>query len=142
MVHTSPDNIREVISFIVESYIEIFIAQKYMNIAMATAEKQEKLNIHIKSIKTPMSTMFTQTDDIYRSNILNSDNRRKLSSFSEVLKRKYLTLQRYEDQQENAMRCYSRNDLLELSFTLEISIFSEAYIYPSRTSMMELLLQK
>ena len=113
-----------------------------MNIAMATAEKQEKLNIHIKSIKTPMSTMFTQTDDIYRSNILNSDNRRKLSSFSEVLKRKYLTLQRYEDQQENAMRCYSRNDLLELSFTLEISIFSEAYIYPSRTSMMELLLQK
>ena len=142
MVHTSPDNIREVISFIVESYIEIFIAQKYMNIAMATAEKQEKLNIHIKSIKTPMSTMFTQTDDIYRSNILNSDNRRKLSSFSEVLKRKYLTLQRYEDQQENAMRCYNRNDLLELSFTLEISIFSEAYIYPSRTSMMELLLQK
>ena len=142
MVHTSPDNIREVIPFIVESYIEIFIAQKYMNIAMATAEKQEKLNIHIKSIKTPMSTMFTQTDDIYRSNILNSDNRRKLSSFSEVLKRKYLTLQRYEDQQENAMRCYNRNDLLELSFTLEISIFSEAYIYPSRTSMMELLLQK
>ena len=142
MVHTSPDNIREVIPFIVESYIEIFIAQKYMNIAMATAEKQEKLNIHIKSIKTPMSTMFTQTDDIYRSNILNSDNRRKLSSFSEVLKRKYLTLQRYEDQQENAMRCYNRNDLLELSFTLEISIFSEAYTYPSRTSMMELLLQK
>ena len=142
MVHTSPDNIREVIPFIVESYIEIFIAQKYMNIAMATAEKQDKLNIHIKSIKTPMSTMFTQTDDIYRSNILNSDNRRKLSSFSEVLKRKYLTLQRYEDQQENAMRCYNRNDLLELSFTLEISIFSEAYIYPSRTSMMELLLQK
>ena len=142
MVHTSPDNIREVIPFIVESYIEIFIAQKYMNIAMATAEKQDKLNIHIKSIKTPMSTMFTQTDDIYRSNILNNDNRRKLSSFSEVLKRKYLTLQRYEDQQENAMRCYNRNDLLELSFTLEISIFSEAYTYPSRTSMMELLLQK
>ena len=142
MVHTSPDNIREVIPFIVESYIEIFIAQKYMNIAMATAEKQEKLNIHIKSIKTPMSTMFTQTDNIYRSNILNSDNRRKLSSFSEVLKRKYLTLQRYEDEQENAMRCYNRNDLLELSFTLEISIFSEAYTYPSRTSMMELLLQK
>ena len=45
-----------------------------------------------------MSTMFTQIDDIYRSNILNNDNRRKLSSFSEVLKRKYLTLQRYEDQ--------------------------------------------
>ena len=142
MVHTSPDNIREVIPFIVESYIEIFIAQKYMNIAMATAEKQDKLNIHIKSIKTPMSTVFTQTDDIYRSNILNNDNRRKLSSFSEVLKRKYLTLQRYEDEQENAMRCYNRNDLLELSFTLEISIFSEAYTYPSRTSMMELLLQK
>ena len=45
-----------------------------------------------------MSTMFTQIDDIYRSNILNNDNRRKLSLFSEVLKRKYLTLQRYEDQ--------------------------------------------
>ena len=41
---------------------------------------------------------FTQIDDIYRSNILNNDNRRKLASFSEVLKRKYLTLQRYEDQ--------------------------------------------
>ena len=42
--------------------------------------------------------MFTQIDDIYRSNILNNDNRSKLSSFSEVLKRKYLTLHRYEDQ--------------------------------------------
>ena len=42
--------------------------------------------------------MFTEIDDIYRSNILSNDNRRKLSSFSEVLKRKYLTLQRYEDQ--------------------------------------------
>ena len=45
-----------------------------------------------------MSIMFTEIDDIYRSNILSNDNRRKLSSFSEVLKRKYLTLQRYEDQ--------------------------------------------
>ena len=65
---------------------------------MATAEKQDELNIPIKSIKTATSTMFTQIDDIHRSNILNNDNRRKLSSFSEVLKRKYLTLQRYEDQ--------------------------------------------
>ena len=45
---------------------------------MATAGKQDKLNIQIKSIKTAMSTMFTQIDDIYRSNILNNDNRRKL----------------------------------------------------------------
>ena len=29
---------------------------------------------------------------------MNNDNRRKLASFSEVLKRKYLTLQRYKDQ--------------------------------------------
>ena len=29
---------------------------------------------------------------------MNNDNRRKLASFAEVLKRKYLTLQRYEDQ--------------------------------------------
>ena len=29
---------------------------------------------------------------------MNNDNRRKLSSFSEVLKTKYQTLQRYEDQ--------------------------------------------
>ena len=65
---------------------------------MATAGKQDKLNIQIKPIKTAMSTMFTQIDGIYRSNIFNNDNRRKLSSFSEVLKRKYLTLQRYEDQ--------------------------------------------
>ena len=42
--------------------------------------------------------MFSQIDDIYRSNILNNDSRRKLSSFSEVLKRKRVTLQRYEDQ--------------------------------------------
>ena len=42
--------------------------------------------------------MFMQIDDIYRSNILNNDNQRKLSLFSEVLKRKYLTLQRYKDQ--------------------------------------------
>ena len=46
---------------------------------MATAGKQDKLNIQIKSIKTAMSTMFTQIDDIYRSHILNNDNRRKLS---------------------------------------------------------------
>ena len=45
-----------------------------------------------------MSTMSMQIDDIYRSNILNNVNRRKLSSFSDVLKRKYLTLQRYKDQ--------------------------------------------
>ena len=30
--------------------------------------------------------------------------------------------------QENAMRCNNRDDLLKLSFTLEISIFLEAYI--------------
>ena len=65
---------------------------------MAAIRKQDKLNIQIKSIKTAISTMFTQIDDIYRSNILNNDNRSKLSSFSEVLKRKYLTLHRYEDQ--------------------------------------------
>ena len=45
-----------------------------------------------------MSTMSMQIDDIYRSNILNNVNRRKLSSFSDDLKRKYLTLQRYKDQ--------------------------------------------
>ena len=45
-----------------------------------------------------MSTMSMQIDDIYRSNILNNANRKKLSSFSDVLKRKYLTLQRYKDQ--------------------------------------------
>ena len=48
---------------------------------MATAVRQDKLHIQIKSIKTVMSTIFTQK-----------------SSFSEVLKRKYLTLQQYEDQ--------------------------------------------
>ena len=49
--------------------------QKYVNIAMlATARKQDKLNIQIKSIKTAICTMFTQIDDTYRSNILNNDN--------------------------------------------------------------------
>ena len=64
---------------------------------MATDGKQNKLNIKIKSIKTALSTIFTQIDDIYRSKLLNNDNRRKLSSFSEVLKIKYPTLQQYED---------------------------------------------
>ena len=46
-----------------------------------------------------------------------------------------------QKQQENAMRCSNRDDLFQPSFTLKISIFSEAYT-PSRTSMMKLLLQK
>ena len=33
-----------------------------------------------------------------------------------------------QTKQENAMRCNNRDDLLKLSFTLEISVFSEAYI--------------
>ena len=65
---------------------------------MATACRQDKLNIQINSIKTAMITMFTQIDDIYRPDALNNDYRRKLFSFSEVLKRKYMTLQPYEDQ--------------------------------------------
>ena len=77
MVHTSLDNIREVIYFTIESFIEIFFTQKYINIAMATVRKQDKLNIQMKAIKTAMSSKFTKIDDIYRSNILNNDNRRK-----------------------------------------------------------------
>ena len=48
---------------------------------MVTAGKQDKLNIQIKSIKAAMSTMFTQIHDIYRSNILNNENRRKRFRF-------------------------------------------------------------
>ena len=70
---------------------------------MATAGKQNKLNILTKSIKTALSTMFTQIADIYRSNIFNNHNRRKLSSFSEVLERKYLNLQRHENQLTNIL---------------------------------------
>ena len=33
-----------------------------------------------------------------------------------------------EKEQENAMRCNNRDNLLQLSFSLKISIFSEAYI--------------
>ena len=33
-----------------------------------------------------------------------------------------------KDEQENAMRCNNCDDLLQLSFTLKSSIFSEAYI--------------
>lgn len=65
---------------------------------MATAWRQDKLNIQIKSIKTTMSVLVTELDDIYRPNVLNNEYQRKLFSFSEVLKRKYLTLQPYEDQ--------------------------------------------
>ena len=56
---------------------------------MATAGREDQLNIQIKSIKTAMSTMFTQIDDIYRSNILNNDNWIKLTSFSEIKKKAY-----------------------------------------------------
>ena len=34
---------------------------------------------------------------------------------------------RKHTQQENAIRCNNRDDLLQLSFTLKISIFLEAY---------------
>ena len=44
---------------------------------MATAGKQDKLNIQIKFTETAMSNMFTQVDHIYKSNILNNNNRRK-----------------------------------------------------------------
>ena len=40
------------------------------------------------------------------------------------------------------MRCNNRNDLLQLSFTLKVSVFSGAYIQASRRSMMELILRK
>ena len=54
----------------------------------------------------------------------------------------YLIRTSFQKLQENAIRYNNRDDLLQLSFTLKISIFSEVYIKPSRTSMMELLLQK
>ena len=62
---------------------------------MDTAGKQDKLNIQIKSIKTPMDTMFTQmifTDLILWIMII-EDNLRFLKFW-----KKYLTLQRHEDQ--------------------------------------------
>ena len=75
---TKLDSFKEIIYFTIESFTEIFITQKYINISMATAGRQDKLNIQLKSIKTAMSTIFTQIDDIYKSNILNNGNRRKL----------------------------------------------------------------
>ena len=36
------------------------------------------------------------------------------------------------------MHLKNRDDLLHLSFTWKISLFSEAYIQPSRTYMMEI----
>ena len=36
------------------------------------------------------------------------------------------------------MRYNNRDDLLQLSFTLKISVFSEVYVKTSRISMMEL----
>ena len=43
---------------------------------------------------------------------------------------------------KNATRSNNRDDLLYVSFTLKMSIFLEAYTYPNRKSMMELLLRK
>ena len=42
----------------------------------------------------------------------------------------------------NATSCNNHNNLLHLGFTLKISIFPKAWVKPSRTSTMELLLQK
>ena len=54
----------------------------------------------------------------------------------------FIEVDQKQIEQEDAMRRDNRNDLFQLSYTLKISIFSNAYIQPSRTSMMELLLQK
>ena len=48
----------------------------------------------------------------------------------------------FKSKTRSAMRCNNREDLLHLSSTWKISKFLEAYIQTSRTSMMELLLQK
>ena len=37
----------------------------------------------------------------------------------------------------NAARCNNRDDSANLSFTLKVSVFSEAYLEPSRTSIMK-----
>ena len=42
----------------------------------------------------------------------------------------------------NAMYCYNHDDLLQLSFVLKISLFSEASSEPSQASMMKLFLRK
>ena len=39
----------------------------------------------------------------------------------------------------NATRCNNRDDLANFSFILKVSMFSEVYLEPSRTSMMKLL---
>ena len=70
---------------------------------MAPAGKQDKLNIQIKSIKTATTTMLI--DDIYRSNIFSNNNQRKLSSFSDVLKRKYLALKWYKESTNYEILC-------------------------------------
>ena len=43
---------------------------------------------------------------------------------------------------ENVMYCNNRNDLLQLSLTLKMSVFTETYTKPHQTFMLELLLQK
>ena len=37
----------------------------------------------------------------------------------------------------NAVRCNDREDLASLSFILKLLVFSEAYLEPSRTSMVK-----
>ena len=70
-----------------------------MDTAMAGAGRQFELKIQIKSINSAMSTLFTQVDNIYKSGVFDNDSRKKPTSlFKEVLKRKSLTLKRYQDQ--------------------------------------------
>ena len=42
-------------------------------------------------------------------------------------------------QSKQETHCNNREDLVNLSFTLNVSVFSEAYLEPIRTSMMNLL---
>ena len=105
------------------------ISWKYIDTAMARAGTQYESKIQIKSINTAMSTLFTQIDIIYNSGVFDNDNRRKLTSLSkEVLKRKILDLQRYEDQLINISSESDGNEqFYEESTNFEIA-YQEALI--------------
>ena len=49
-----------------------------------------------------------------------------------------LNLNLIEKITRNAARCNNRDDLANLGFILKVSVFSEAYLEPSRPSMMKL----
>ena len=101
----------------------------------------QKILIERKSIVAVPQSSFIMLELKHDQNISSSICFSNICNYYLIKLIKFITLIKLMATR-NATRCNNRDDLLHLSFPLKILIFSEAYIKPSRTSMMELLLRK